>query len=137
MTKSLWFFVYRIRISITNHSSSNTVSVQVGSSEIMTFTKNYFTSPIVVITNLQYKKANSQDVELNLIGDTNSIYIVEYARSKNYEELISNELLTSNIYFGINDYTTTLIHAYIQVFDIDNSSKRIGYIESTFEVVLS
>ncbi len=124
-------------ITITNSSSSDIVLVQVGTYDVMRFSKKYITCPIIIIANLYSKQANTQSVTLSLVGDTSDITIIEYARSKNYDELICSQLSNSNIYYGINDYSTTLIHAYVQVFDIGDSSKRIGFLEGTFETYIS
>lgn len=124
-------------VTLTNSSSSKTVTVQVAGNDAMTFEKKYFTSPLVIIANLQNKQLNSQDVTLTLSGDVSDVYVVEYARKSNYEELICDALLESNTYYGINDHSTTLIHANVQVFDINDINKRIGFVEGTFEVSLT
>ncbi len=123
-------------ITITNSDLSKTVQVQIGSYDTMTFDKKTIGSPLVVIINIFSKLYNSQDIELTLIGDKDNIHILEYARSKNFSELVSSDVLDSNIYFGVGDYTTTFLHAYVQVFDISDIDNRIGYIEDTFEVSL-
>ncbi len=124
-------------ITITNSSYSKTVSVHVGLNSAMTFTKKYDSCPLVVIVNIFQKKVNTQTITLTLSGDTSEVYAVEYARKSNYDELSCAQLALSNIYYGVNDYSTTLTHASVQVFDISDSSKRIGFVEGTFEVSLS
>ena len=64
---------------------------------------------------------STKQVPIDISKSDKLIHVVEYARSKNYDELICAQLSDSNIYYGINDYATTLIHAYVQVFDIDDS----------------
>ena len=124
-------------ISITNSSYSSTVTVQVSGSQPMTFTKKYDTCPLVVIVNIYNKKVNSPNITLTLYGDTSDLYIVEYARKSNHGELVCSQLLSSNIYYGVNDHRTTLVHAVVEVFDINDTQKRIGFVEGTFEVTLS
>ncbi len=124
-------------ISITNSSTSPIVQVQVGNQDIMRFTKKYVTCPVVVVANLFNKSIGSQDVTLSIIGDAANITVVEYAREQNYNELICSQLSIDNVYYGINDYSTTLIHAYVQVFDFDDNSKRFGLLEGTFETYIS
>ena len=124
-------------IVVTNSTTSDIVQVQVGSNDAMSFQKKNITCPIVIIVNLHEKSANTQDVTLTLSGSTSDIVVVEYARSKNYDELICAQLIDDNIYYGINDFSTTLIHAYVRVFDIDDNNKLFGFIESSFETELS
>jgi prepilin-type N-terminal cleavage/methylation domain-containing protein len=124
-------------ITLNNSSLSETVTVTVGSSASMTFKKKYASCPLVVIVNIYQKKVGSQTISLTISGDTSYTYVVEYARKSNFEELSCAQLSTSNIYYGVNDHTTTLLHSSVQVFDISDATKRIGFVEGTFEVSLS
>ena len=124
-------------ITLINSSTSTQVSVQIGTGTPMVFDKKYMTCPLVVIVNMQQKRVNTQDITFTLSGDTSDVFVVEYARKKNFEELICSDLLESNIYYGVNDMSTTLIHANVQVFDRLETTERIGYIEGTFEVPLA
>lgn len=124
-------------ITIINSSYSTSVSVQVGLNPSMTFSKKYDSCPLVVIVNIFKKKVNTQTVALTLSGDTSVIAVVEYARKSNQDEFSCALLTSGNIYFGVNDHSTTLVHASVQVFDINDISRRIGFVEGTFEVSLS
>ena len=124
-------------ITLTNSIHSNIVSVQVGANPAMTFEKKYSASPIVVVVNIYKKKAGTSTVNLTLAGDTTDIAVVEYARKSNYDEFACTQLSSSDIYYGINDHSTTLVHAVVEVYDIKDSDNRIGFVEGTFEVSLS
>ena len=124
-------------ITLTSSLASATASVQVGSQSAMSFSKKYASSPLVVIVNISKKKVNTPAVTLSINGDTSRVHIVEYARKSNYEDLVCSQLATSNIYYGVNDHSTTLLHSVVQVFDIDDNTRRIGFVEGTFEVSLS
>jgi prepilin-type N-terminal cleavage/methylation domain-containing protein len=124
-------------ITLSNSIYSSTVTVQVGTNPAMTFDKKYPDSPIVVVANIYNKKVSTPTVALTLSGDTTDIAIAEYARKSNFDEFTCTQLSSSNIFYGINDHSTTLVHAVVEVFDIEDSDKRIGFVEGTFEVSLS
>jgi prepilin-type N-terminal cleavage/methylation domain-containing protein len=124
-------------ITLSNSSVSSNVTVQVGTQSAMTFSKKYAGCPLVIIVNLYKKRVSTSDFSLTILGDASDVYVIEYARKSNYENFSCAQLLDSNIYYGINDHNTTLLHSVVQVFDIEDSSKRFGFVEGTFEVSLS
>ncbi len=124
-------------ITVSNSSSSQMVTVQVGIQSAMTFTKKYASCPLVVIVNLSQKRVNTQAISMTLYGDTINTHVIEYARKSNYQDFSCAQLIESNIYYGVNDHSTTLLHSVVQVFDINDNTQRIGFVEGTFEVSLS
>ncbi len=124
-------------MTLTHSLTSTNGTLTIGSAEdaiTLYFEKNSTSSELIVLVNLASKSAG--DVyTMTVNGPSSGLHMVEYALDINVDEFQCSELLEGNIYHGINDYNTSLVHVEVEVFKDYDESTKIGCIESTFEVI--
>ena len=124
-------------MTLTYDMTTADATLQVGTGEgssTLHFKKDRADSELIVLVNLA-SKSYGETFSLAVNGPSTNVHVVEYALDVNYEELQCSELLESNIYHGINDYNTSLVHMEVEVFREYDESTKIGCIEDTFEII--
>lgn len=103
----------------------------------LAFSKKSNTNDLIVIANLINKQYGST-YALNITGtDADKATLVQYALTINAEEVtFSPAIDIDNVYLGINNFNTALVHVDVSVFEEDDANTEFSSIGDTIEVLI-
>lgn len=121
---------------ITLQIEQDECAISIGAN-VLTFNKKSNTNDLIVIVNMTSKQYGST-YSLDITGtDADTATIVQYALPSNFEEVVFTPAVSSdNLYLGINNYITAMIHIDVNVFEEDLASSEYSSMGDTVEVMI-
>lgn len=106
-------------------------------SNTLAFSKKSSTNDLIVIVNMINKQYGST-YSLSITGaDADNAILVQYALTINTEEVtFSPAIDIDNIYLGVNNFNTALVHVDVSVFEDDDADTEFSSMGNTIEVII-